>query len=52
MIERSVAALLHETLAIRDKETLLAPPGLGQIWAGFVVENLLDSLAEGVLGYF
>jgi len=52
MIERSVAALLYETRAIPGKETLLAPPGLGQIWAVLVLENLLDSLPEGVLSYF
>lgn len=46
------SGLLHALLAIPDKETLVAHPVLGQSWEGFVVASLLDSLPEGVHGYF
>ena len=46
------SGLVHALLAIPDKETLLAHPVIGQSWEGFVVENLLNSVPEGVQGYF
>lgn len=46
------SGLAHALLAIPDKETLLAHPVLGQSWEGFVIENLLNSVPEGVQGYF
>lgn len=46
------SGLTHALLAIPDKEGLLAHPVVGQSWEGFVVENLLDSVPEGVQGYF
>ncbi len=46
------SGLVHDLLAIPDKETLLAHPVVGASWEGFVVENLLVAAPEGVQGYF
>ena len=37
---------------IPDKETLLAHPVVGMDWEGFVIENLLANLPQGVQAYF
>lgn len=46
------SGLLHALLDIRDKETLLSHPVVGQSWECFVIENLLTSAPEGVQPYF
>ena len=39
-------------MAIGDKETLLYHPVVGASWEGFVIENLLAVVHEGVRGHF
>lgn len=46
------SGLVHALLSIANKENLLAHPVLGGSWEGFVVENILNNVAEGVQGYF
>ena len=46
------SGLVHALLAIGDKETLLSHPVVGASWEGFVIENLLAVVPEGVQGHF
>lgn len=46
------SGLVHALLAIGDRETLLSHPVVGASWEGFVVENLLAVVPEGVQGHF
>lgn len=46
------SGLVHALLNIPDKETLLAHPVVGMDWEGFVIENLLANLPQGVQAYF
>ena len=46
------SGLVHALLGIADKESLLSHPVVGQSWACFVIENLLDAAPELVQGYF
>lgn len=45
------SGIVHALLAIEGKETLLSHPVVGASWEGFVIENLLSSVASGVTGY-
>lgn len=46
------SGLVHALLGIADKESLLSHPVVGQSWEGFVIENLLANLPQGVDGWF
>ena len=46
------SGLVHALLGIADKETLLSHPVVGQSWEGFVIENLLANVPQGVDGWF
>ncbi len=46
------SGLLHNLLQIPDFDSLLGHPKLGDSWEGFVIENLLSSLPDGVSPYF
>jgi predicted AAA+ superfamily ATPase len=46
------SGVLHALLAIADSDALLSHPVVGASWEGLVIENLLDSAAEGATGYF
>jgi predicted AAA+ superfamily ATPase len=46
------SGLVHALLAIKDKESLLAHPIVGQSWECFVIENLLAAGMGQVQGFF
>lgn len=46
------SGLVHALLGVSDKETLLSHPVVGASWEGFVIENLLAIVPEGVQGHF
>ncbi len=46
------SGLVHALLAIGDKEALLSHPVVGASWEGFVVEQLLAVVPDGVQGHF
>ena len=46
------SGLVHALLAIKDKESLLAHPVVGQSWECFVIENLLAAGMGQVQGFF
>jgi predicted AAA+ superfamily ATPase len=46
------SGLVHALLSIRDMETLLAHPVVGQSWEGFAIENLLNCAGSHAQGYF
>jgi predicted AAA+ superfamily ATPase len=46
------SGLLHALLNIPHKENLLEHPVVGRSWEGFVIENLLDIVANKAQGFF
>lgn len=46
------SGILHTLLGIEDYAALLAHPAVGQSWEGFVIENLLRVVPEGVNAWF
>lgn len=46
------SGLVHALLGIRDLETLLSHPVLGQSWECFVMENLINAAPKEVTPYF
>lgn len=46
------SGLLHQLLGIRDMEGLHGHPRMGASWEGFVIENILAQLPQGVRASF
>lgn len=46
------SGLVHALLGLGDRDVLLSHPVVGGSWEGFVVEQLLAAVPEGVQGYF
>lgn len=46
------SGILHRLLSIPDFDSLLSNPVLGKSWEGFVIENILSVLPNGVGSYF
>ena len=46
------SGLVHALLSVGNKETLLSHPVVGASWEGFVIENLLAVVPDGVQGHF
>lgn len=46
------SGITHALLGIRNEDDLLAHPGSGHSWEGFVLENLLTVAPEGTLPTF
>ena len=46
------SGIVHALLNIKDKESLLSNPTLGNSWECFVIENLLSCLSKEASGYY
>jgi predicted AAA+ superfamily ATPase len=46
------SGIVHALLNIKDKESLLSNPILGNSWECFVIENLLSCLSKEASGYY
>src|ERR1700758_5622604 len=46
------SGIAHALLGIRDKETLLGHPIVGQTWESFVIETLIAVAPEGTEAHF
>lgn len=46
------SGLVHALLGIGEKETLVSHPIVGASWEGFVIEQVLAAVPDGVQGYF
>ncbi len=46
------SGILHRLLGIADYDALLSNPILGKSWEGFVIENILSILPNGIGTYF
>jgi predicted AAA+ superfamily ATPase len=46
------SGIVHALLGLGDKESLVSHPVVGASWEGFVVEQLLAAVSEGVQGFF
>jgi predicted AAA+ superfamily ATPase len=46
------SGVAHALLGIRDKETLLGHPVVGQTWESFVIETLLSVAPEGIEAHY
>lgn len=44
--------IAHALLRIRDKETLLSHPVVGQTWESFVIESLISAAPEGTEAHY